>query len=135
VAVACTDPARFESLARKHGIRLLLQFGSTISGHVHVRSDVDVAVLLERAPASLHEYGALATDLQDCFPGRELDLAIVNRANPLFLKQIVDGSRLLYGSPRVFAELRMYAFKRYQDRRRFLAMEREHVRRTIAAAR
>jgi uncharacterized protein len=104
----------FEALARKHGIRLMLQFGSTVSGRVHARSDVDVALLLDCVPASLHEYCELAADLQDCFPGRELDLAIVNRADPLFLKRIVDGSRLLYGSPGVFAELRIYAFKRYK---------------------
>jgi len=35
-------------------------------------------------------------------------------------------------SPRRLAELKIYAFKRYQDHRRFLDMEREHVRRVLA---
>lgn len=125
----------FESLARNHGIRLLLQFGSTVSGLSQAHSDVDVGALLDRVPATLHEHAELAADLQRCFPDRELDLAIINRADPLFLKQIVDGGRLLYGSPRALAELKLYAFKRYQDHRRFLAMERDHVKREIAAAR
>lgn len=125
----------FDAIARQHGIRLLLQFGSTVSAREHAQSDVDVGVLLERSPTTLDEWTALAADLQRCFPDRELDLAIINRADPLFLKQIVEGGRLLYGSPRAFAELKIYAFKRYQDHRRFLAMEREYVTRTIAALR
>lgn len=76
----------FETPARKHGIRLLLQFGSTVSGRDHAHSDVDEAVLLEHPPGSLHDYGAIAAALQPCFPGRELELAIINRADPLFLK-------------------------------------------------
>lgn len=58
---------------------------------------MDVAVLLERPPASLYDYGSIAADLQPCFPDRTLDLAIINRADPRFLKQIVDGCRLLSG--------------------------------------
>lgn len=135
MAVASADPSRLESLARKHGIRLLLQFGSTVTGSTHPRSDLDLAVLLDAYPESLHAYGELAADLQQAFPGREIDLAIVNRADPLFLKQIAGGARLLYGSTSAFAELKIYAFKRYQDHQRFLAMEREYVRRMTAGAR
>jgi len=62
-----------------------------------------------------------------------VDLAVINRADPLFLKQILEPCRLLYGAPRTLAELKMYAFRRYQDHRRFLAMEREYVRRKLAA--
>lgn len=122
-----------EAFARKHGVRLLLQFGSTVSGRTHAGSDVDLAVLLERAPDSLWDHGGIVADLQPFFPGREVDLAIVNRADPLFLKQILDRCQLLYGTPRMLAELKMYAFTRYQDHRRFLGMEREYVRRKIGA--
>ncbi len=121
-------------VARRHGVRLLLQFGSTVSGRTHAQSDVDVAVLLDRAPATLAVAGEMAADLQPLFPSREIDLAIVNTADPLFLKQIVYRCRLLYGTPRTLAELKIYAFKRYQDHRRFLMMEREYVRRKAAAA-
>ncbi len=121
-------------VARRHGVRLLLQFGSTVSGRTHAQSDVDLAVLLDRAPATFAVVGEMAADLQPLFPGREVDLAIINTADPLFLKQIVDRCQLLYGTERTLAELKIYAFKRYQDHRRFLAMEREYVRRTAAAA-
>jgi len=74
---------------------------------------------------------ALSVEVQGLYPGRELDVAVMNHADPLFLKKIVERCQLLYGSPRVLAELRMYAFRRYQDHRRFLAVERSYVRRSL----
>jgi hypothetical protein len=41
---------------------------------------------------------------------------------------------LLHGSPRRLHELKMYAFKRYQDHRRYLAMERDYVARAVRSA-
>lgn len=128
------DDEGLEAFARKHGVRLLLQFGSTVSGRTHPGSDVDLAVLLHRVPQSLSGSGEIAAGVQAFFPGREADVAIINSADPLFLKQILSRCRLLYGAPRTLAELKMYAFRRYQDHRRFLTMEREYVRRKIAAA-
>jgi hypothetical protein len=46
---------------------------------------------------------------------------------------VLDNARLLAGTPRALAELRLRAFRRYQDHRRFLAMEQQHVDRFLAA--
>lgn len=32
----------FDQIAKKHGILLILQFGSSVTGKVHARSDVDL---------------------------------------------------------------------------------------------
>lgn len=128
------DDERLAAVAERHGIRLLLQFGSTVSGRTHARSDVDLAVWLERRPESMDSQLAVLRDVASLFPGCETDVAFVNGADPLFLKQITDRCRVLYGSDRALQELRLYAWKRYQDHRRFLAMEREYVNRKIAAA-
>jgi predicted nucleotidyltransferase len=121
-----------ERIAERHGIRLLLQFGSTVTGHVHPNSDTDLAVLLERLPTSFGEYGRLTSDLQEAFQeafhGREVDVSVVNHADPLFLKKILESCRLLHGDPRDLQRLRIYGFKRYQDHRRFLDLERRYVR-------
>ena len=121
-------------IAQRHGIRLLLQFGSTVSGPVHERSDVDLGVLLERPSLGLREYADLNHDLQALFPGRKLDLAILNRADPLFLKQVTDNCRLLHGPESEVRRLKLYAFKRYQDHRKYLDLERRFVAQAIAAS-
>lgn len=120
--------------AHQHGIRLLLQFGSTVSGREHAHSDVDLGVEFDAVPASFVALGAAMQDLQRLFPDREVDVAIINRADPLFLNRMLRTCRLLYGAPRRLAELQIYAFKRYQDHRRFLALEREYVARALGQA-
>ncbi len=44
------DPDLVARITRTHGIRLLLQFGSTVTGHEHPRSDVDLAVEFGEVP-------------------------------------------------------------------------------------
>ena len=117
--------------ARRHAIQLILQFGSTVDGPVHSRSDLDLAILLKDTDVSLERFGDIQQSLQACFPGRDVDLAIINRADPLLLKQILDRCRLLYGPIQTFQRLRLYAFKRYQDHRRFLDLERRFVNQTL----
>ena len=122
------------SLAPRHGIRLALQFGSTVTGHVHERSDVDLAVILDRPSMGLRERAELDHDLQSVFPGRKIDLAILNHADPLFLKQVTDHCRLLHGSEADLRRLKLLAFKRYQDHRKYLDLERRFVAEALAAA-
>lgn len=125
-------PVISEELAAKHGIVLLVQFGSTVNGHPHAGSDCDLGVLLERVPETFAPLADLIADLQKLSPDREVDLTVLNRANPLLLHQVAQRGRLIYGSARRFDELRILAFKRYQDHRPYLAMERAYVARQAA---
>lgn len=130
VAVDETELAR---VARAHGVLLLVQFGSSVRGPMHAASDVDLAVLLDRSRWSWEERGGLHHDLQALCPHHEVDLAILNHADPLFLKKILERCRLLYGDSRRFQRLKIYAFKRYQDHRPYLDMERAFVARRLGA--
>jgi len=128
------DRPRLDAIAAARGIVLLLRFGSSVTGRMHARSDIDVAVLLADATGSLAEQADLASDLQTLFPDREVDVAILNHADPLLLKQATDRCVLLFGSPRRLQEFKLYAFKRYQDHGRFFRLEREYVDRAVAGA-
>ena len=128
------DPRRIEPVARRHGIELLVQFGSTVAGQTHAQSDLDLGVLLDVVPESFGPLSDLIVDLQTLADGREVDLTVLNHADPLLLKQVTDHGRLLYGSERRFQALKLQSFKRYQDYRRYLAMERAYVDRKSAGA-
>ncbi len=127
------NPSDAQAIATKHGLLLLLRFGSSVTGYVHALSDVDLAVLFERAPESLGALADLTADLQTLVPDRDVDVAVLNHADPLFLKQVTERCELVYGSPRRLAEFKMYAFTRYQDHRRYLDLERAYVDRAIGA--
>jgi predicted nucleotidyltransferase len=122
-------------IARQYGVRLLLQFGSSVTGRVHARSDTDLGVLLDRPRLTLAEHGALLSALQRQFPECPVDLAILNHADPLFLKKVTDDCRLLHGDPGLLPRLKIYAFKRYQDHRRYLELERRFVAKSLAGFR
>ena len=128
------DPATLDAIARRHGIELIVQFGSTVSGATHAGSDLDIGVLFARTPVSFDDLAALTVELQALEPGREVDVAVINHADPLFLKKITESCVLCFGSEQRLARLKLYAFKRYVDHRRFLALEREYVRRYAARA-
>lgn len=118
-----------QKVAERHRIRLMIQFGSTVTGQRHPRSDLDLAVLLDSPDLSMQTMLEIQESLQELFRGQTVDLAFINRADPLFLKKMVERCRLLYGDARDLARLRLYAFKRYQDHRRFLELERRYVER------
>jgi predicted nucleotidyltransferase len=122
-------------IARRYGITLVLQFGSSVTGKTHARSDIDLAIQREGAPLSFREHAELVHELQALFPNHEVDLALLNRADPLFLKKITEACRLLYGDPRDLQRLKIYAFKRYQDHRRYLDLERRFVAKAVGVGR
>lgn len=124
--------ADLDGIAQTHGIRLLLQFGSTLTERVHARSDIDLAVVLERPRLGLDEHAELLHALQRAFADRDVDLALLNHADPLFLKQVTDTCRLLYGTAAELRRLKLYAFKRYQDHRKYLDLERRFVARALS---
>lgn len=123
----CVNASACEHVARTHGIRLLVQFGSTVTGRVHAKSDVDLAVLLQRPRQTLEERASMIHDLQRLFPDREVDVAFLDHADPLFLKQVMDTARMLHGTAADLRRLQLLAFKRYQDHRKYLDLERRFV--------
>lgn len=120
-------------LAQRFGICLILQFGSTVTGTTHDHSDLDLAVQLDTPVLSLETILEMQEALQAQFPGREVDLAILNRADPLFRKKIMESCRMLFGTSQDFARLRLYSFKAYQDFQPYLELERQSVVRRLSA--
>jgi len=125
--IGSEQAVQLTQLAQRHHVVLVLAFGSAVSGKIHAGSDLDIAVQLAQDSLSLEAYGQLRSDLQELFPARELDLAILNHADPLFMKHVLERAVLLYGKEPDFAALRLKAFHRYQDYRRFLAFEEQYV--------
>lgn len=129
--VSRKQKARIDEIARAYGLRLVLQFGSQVSGKVHQRSDIDIAVMFEEAASARARLLDLIADLRGIFAERDVDLSLINRADPLFLKKILEDCELVSGEPRSLAELKMYAFRRYIDHKRYLRLEEQYVRRLL----
>lgn len=122
------DEYMLKSLADKLNIRLVLVFGSYASGKTHKTSDLDIAVMLKERPPKFSEtYFDVYEGLQKVFPDKEIDLAFINYADPLFLKKISETCILLYGKQQDYHEFKMLAYKKYIDHKRYLKLEKEYV--------
>lgn len=130
---SAAEKQALEDIASRHRVRLVLQFGSSLTGKTHPRSDIDLGILIDGSALSFREHAELAHELQALFPKQEIDLAMLNHADPLFLKRVTEACRLLYGSQRDFQRLKIYAFKRYQDHRKYLEIERRFVANAVGA--
>lgn len=116
-----------------HGLKLAVVFGSVAAGTERPESDLDIAVDRGGRPREFGELGSLVTDLGEAARkagvDREIDVAYLNHADPLFLKKIFETAALLYGSGREFQAWRLRAFRYYQDFKPYLKLEAATARR------
>jgi predicted nucleotidyltransferase len=127
IELAENQTRRLEEICSRQGVALLIAFGSQVRGQPRADSDLDLGLLFDGPPVMLE----LLLELQSVFPGIELDLACLNRADPLFLNEINRSCQLLHGSHRRYQEFRRLAFHRYQDFRPYLRYEAETNRRHL----
>ncbi|MFH0948262.1 MAG: nucleotidyltransferase domain-containing protein [Elusimicrobiota bacterium] len=117
-------------IAKKYGLKLIVAFGSAVSGKIHSDSDVDIAVLPKK-DIRTHSFFSLISDLNAVFPEQEVDLSLINRANPLLLHKICFNPFLLYGKISDLNNLRIYSFKNYIDYQPFFKIEENYVNKFI----
>ena len=118
VELSPAQKEKLDVLRRKFDITFIVAFGSRVKGITHARSDLDIGILCRRG----FDAGIL-DELHGAFPGREVDVALLNRADPLLLKGVSDAAVLLSGEERDLQEFRMYAFRRYVEHRPFFSLE------------
>ena len=121
------------AVARRHGIRLLVAFGSQVSSQTHAASDLDLAVLLDTPHGD--DPLRLLADLQAAFPEQEVDVVWLHRADPLIAWHALRQPRLLFGDPSDLARRQAYAWRRFVEYAPFFEFEADAVRRGIARLR
>ncbi len=122
--------AQLESIAKRHGLRLIVLFGSQVSGRTHPESDVDVAVWA-RKPLTALRRDRLWMALSDAFQS-DIDLAILNHAEPLLLYQVARKGRPLYEGARwAWEDFKSYAFRYYEDTQKFRDDLARYLRREL----
>jgi predicted nucleotidyltransferase len=108
------NSTRLKSIAKRYGLRLVILFGSQVTGRTHPDSDVDIAAWAER-PLSAAQRTQLWFDLSNQFQS-EIDLTVLNHAEPLLLHRVATTGRLLYEDKRgTWLDFKGYAFRYYQD--------------------
>ncbi len=136
-----TDPVedlekRFETLARKGNLSLVVLFGSYATGRENAGSDLDIAVLLSDTDDDdpLHTEAVIAREIWMLLnPACEIDLIILNTAGSLMKRNVANtGIPLYVSSPELWRAFRLRACREFENDARFRERRWQQVKRNIA---
>ena len=95
--VAAPSDRRLRALARRHGLRRLVAFGSATRADFRPDSDLDLMVEPARShPFGLRERAALVADAETLF-GRDVDLVAAGELRPALADRIAQDGVVLHG--------------------------------------
>ncbi len=111
-------------IAERFDLSIVVLFGSVATGADRPDSDIDIGVQFRDGDPGLSRTLDLQVEISNLFRKRDVDLSILNRADPFFMKKIAERCEFLYEEPGKGPAFLLLAFKRYQDHRKYLEMER-----------
>ena len=121
---------KLKKIAKEYDLNLILMFGSVVNGKTHDKSDIDIAIQYKsqiKQGNKLDNILDVNGKLMEIFSS-DIDISVINHANPLLLKQINSNCFLLYGKQRDFNAFRLYAFNRFNDYMPFFKIESEFAK-------
>lgn len=93
------DDAALASVCRRHHIRRLALFGSTLRGTDRPDSDVDLLVEFEPgATPGLIRLGGIARELSELLSGRKVDLRTEGDLSRYFRDEVVRAAEVQYAA-------------------------------------
>ena len=94
-----SDPEALGSLCRRHNIRRLALFGSTLTGGARPDSDVDLLVEFEPGPEpGLLRLAAMEADFSRLLGGRPADLRTAHDLSRHFREQVLSMAEVQFES-------------------------------------
>ncbi|MBI3163726.1 MAG: nucleotidyltransferase domain-containing protein [Chloroflexi bacterium] len=130
--IALPTKKQLQPIAKKYGLRFIVLFGSTARGRTHAESDIDVGVYVER-PITFNKRLRLWLELCKAF-NAEIDLAVLNHAEPVFGALVSRDGKLLYeGKKYAWRNWRSYKIRQYWDTKKFRDDLERYLSRRIKA--
>ena len=111
---------QIKKLAEKHGLSLVILFGSQVAGKTHKESDYDFAYLSDKK-LSFEDEGKIIIDLAEVIGARDerlINLTDIKKAGAFLLKEIFDRHHVLFYADRnVYDSYRIFAVKNFLESR------------------
>ena len=118
IAIDRTQEKALSELANEYELKLIVLFGSQVSGRTHQESDYDIAFLSDRE-LSLSEQSGLGGGLMPILrikDERLVNMVDIKTAGPLMLYSITGKGQVLFErKPSFFLSLKLYAWKVFAD--------------------
>lgn len=125
----------FARFCKTQRVAFATLFGSAVSGRATADSDLDLAFWVEGHRLEGRELD-LTNGLMQTLHRNDIDVVVLNHANPLLQWQVASTGTLLYErTPGRFGRFQVYAMKRYDDSRKLLALQDLFLTRLLKGAR
>ncbi|MBI2120302.1 MAG: nucleotidyltransferase domain-containing protein [Parcubacteria group bacterium] len=122
---------QMKEFAEKHGLQMVVLFGSRARGEARVGSDTDIAIFAGEKK-SIREVSEMQIEFSEMFHIKNVELVDLSGRAPLFLKQVSGDGKVLYEQkPGIFDEFQIYAFKRYVEAKPLFALRRKFTEQFI----
>lgn len=112
-----------EKIVKKYDLDFVIVFGSQINGNARKNSDLDVAILNHKSNGSYKKYGVLFSEFSKIFPKFNIDLRLIQGAEPVFLYNVFIKGKFLAGDLQKFYSYKAFAYKNYIDSQSFFALK------------
>lgn len=121
---------RLDPLFKNECLRLVLLFGSLVTGNIHKKSDIDLAFLFDR-PIDILE---LTNKVISLLHTDNVDVVDLRHASPLMKFSIAKNSILIYEKEEgMFNEFYSFAFRVYIDTRKLRDAQATAIRHFLMA--
>ena len=111
---------QIKKLAEKHGLILVMLFGSRVTGKTHKESDFDFAYLSDKK-LSFEDEGRIIIELAPIIGARDerlINLSNIRKAGALLLKEIFDQHQILFCADRnIYDSYKIFAVKNFIESR------------------
>lgn len=125
--MTATEMRNIATIAKKHGLALVVLFGSRARGDAREKSDFDIAYS-SIAPLPFNEENTMAVEFHSVLKTSDVDIVNLSTASPLLLKKIADEGIPLYEAKEsLFNSLYLYAMRIYRDSAALGEMRRDYV--------
>jgi predicted nucleotidyltransferase len=105
---------KIEEIAKKHDLRLLLLFGSQVSGKKHKFSDYDFG-FVSKKESDYKKRAALARDLRMLAGNMLVEDVDLKKAGPFLLKEVVKSNKVLFEEDNAYSDFFSHAVRTYSD--------------------
>jgi predicted nucleotidyltransferase len=119
-----------QKIAKKHGLVLLLLFGSQANGNTHKFSDYDFG-FVGTNELDYIQIGELHMDLQKLVSSRFVEAVDLKKSGPFLLKEIAKNNRVLFSKEDAYENFFSYAVRRYLESDRIFELQKTLYKQTV----
>lgn len=102
-------------IAKRYNLKVVALFGSQATGNLHVKSDIDIAVM-GSIPISLDKKLELIDDFSNLFKCEDVELVDLRSASPTLSFVVVRDGKLLYEADAdYFLKWKLYAIRVWME--------------------